>query len=228
MQNLDRLKFLFPIISPAFLLCCYSNLANERNEQTALAKNLPTPVNTVSEPSRKPWEDTLVTPGFGTDSVHLNMSREDFVKLLGKPNEEYDYRIGCTYSDAHWFPQPNTDGSVDDLEIFAFFKDGSAFEIYFVEGFHTAGGIGPNTSLKDLRAKVNAPLYRLTNSSNTATNYQDLFFMIEKERGIAYELAVGYKTRARGVSGIYVFQPNSDFLPWGCISENQQLIEISY
>ncbi|MGH9949054.1 MAG: hypothetical protein ACRD6X_17930, partial [Pyrinomonadaceae bacterium] len=94
------------------------------------------------------------------------------------------------------------------------------------EGFYTSDGIKNDYPLKDLKRKIAAPLFELTRSSNHATNYENLYFMIESENGIAYEVAAGYKTKVRAVSAIYVFYSAAQFLPWGCIDEIQSLVEI--
>lgn len=212
----------------AAMLSCGGNLAKEKERSVEPAPSASNAGNAFSDSLRKkPWNDRLIAPGVGTDSVRLNMSRDELVTLLGEPDEEYDHTNLCNFSEIHWFPPTNPDGSVDGDGIFAFFREGKIFEIRFGEGFHTSRGVNHQSSLEDLKKEIAAPLFELTNSANTATNYENLFFMIEKEKGIAYEVAAGYKTIKRRVSAFYVFYPTVDFLPWGCIDENQRLVEIS-
>lgn len=168
-----------------------------------------------------------IEPGYGTEQVYLGMSREDLLRTLGRPNDEYSHNGYCSYTEMHWYPNANADGTVYGDGIFAFLKDGKIFEIRFGKGYYTKENINYDSSLKDLRNKIVAPLFRLAPSANTSTNNEDLIYMIEKESGIAYELGVGYKTKERAVNAIYVFYPSSDFLPWGCISENQSFTEIT-
>jgi len=178
------------------------------------------------------WEDRRVVAGIGIDSVRIDMSRSELLALLGKPNEENVYKSSCngveSHSDMHWFPPSNPDGSVNGDGIFAFVINGVVFEIRFGQGYYTDQGTKYGSKLTDLKTKIAAPLFRLDHSANTSTNDADLFFVIEKDNGISYEIGEGWKTKERLVNAIYVFRPNSDFLPWGCLSENQTLAPIPY
>lgn len=212
----------------AVILSCDGNLAREKERSAEPTPSVSNTETIVSQSlSAKPWEDRLIAPGVGTNSIRLDMSRDELIAALGKPSEEYDHRHLCTYSELHWFPPTKRDGSVDGDGIFAFVKEGKVFELMFGKGFYTAYGVKHALTLKDLKKKIAAPLFELTNSANTATNGENLLFMIERDKGIAYELAAAYKTRERIVSGIYVFRPSFEFLPWGCVDENQSLREVS-
>jgi hypothetical protein len=174
------------------------------------------------------WNDRLIRAGDGTTFVRLGMTRDKLIAVLGKPLLENSHTESCEFSQLQWLPPANPDGTLEGGGIFAFFRAGKVFEIMFGEGFYTSNEVKPGLSLEALKNKSAAPLYRLSPSANTATNDEDLFFMVEKEKGIAYEIAAAYKTKKRIVSAIYVFVPNTDFEPWGCIDENQTFNEIPY
>lgn len=212
----------------AVILSCDGNLAKENGTSAEPIANESSTETIVSQPlSAKPWEDRLIAPGVGTNSVRLDMSRDELIAALGKPSEEYNHRNPCSYSELHWFPPTQQDGSVDGDGVFAFVNEGKAFELMFGKGFNTAYGVRHGLILIDLKKKIAAPLFELINSANTATNNENLFFMVERDRGIAYEVGAGYKTKERIVSGIYVFRAGADFLPRGCIDPNQHLVLIS-
>lgn len=216
------------VVFSAVVFSCAGKFAKEsviHQGPTGSASNTVATTSPISKSN--PWNDRLITSGMGTDSVRLGMSRDELVALLGKPHEEYNHTGFCTFSEIHWFPPTNEDGSVDGDGIFAFLKNGKVFELMFGEGFYTSAGIKNDCLLKDLRSKITAPLFELTNSASTATNSENLFFIVEKELGVAYEIAAGYKTRERSVSAIYVFRPGEDFLPRGCRDPNHSFVMIS-
>lgn len=202
------------------------NRSNDVNK--SIVKNYDSFVESTLKPKleNESQTETFVHPGYGTEDVYLGISREDLLKILGKPSDEYTHDGHCSYTEMHWYPKANADGAVNGDGIFAFLRDDKLFEIRFGKGYYTKESINYNLSLKELMTKIDAPLYLLSPSANTATNDKDLIYMVEKENGIAYELGVGYKTKKRGINAIYVFYSSNDFLPWGCISENQSFNQI--
>lgn len=226
MKDFNIWKSLIVICLSSAMSCCTGNLAYESDRAQQVQNGESPPTVTASRPLKgnDVWKDRVVTAGVGTDSVRLGMSRDELGELLGKPSDELDYNTSCLFSHMHWF-HANPDGSVDG-DIFAFLRDGKVFELMFRDGFYTSDGI-KNDDLNDLKSKVTAPLFELTNSANTATNHKNLYFMIVSEKGIAYEVAADYKTNERFVSALYVFEPGADFLPMGCIDRIQSLIPVS-
>ena len=53
-------------------------------------------------------------------------------------------------------------------------------------------------------------------------DFRDFIYWISRERGIAFELAYSRKDGRRFVSKVIVFQPNTEFVPEGCIFPPQQ------
>ncbi|MGH9949058.1 MAG: hypothetical protein ACRD6X_17950, partial [Pyrinomonadaceae bacterium] len=192
MRDYSVYRRLTLLVLSTFVFSCGGNLAKEYDQIQETHSNLSTPPVTPSRLTKSDvWKDRLVAAGAGTDSVRLGMTRDELTDLLGKPNDELDYHIpSCIFSHMHWY-HANPDGSVDG-DIFAFLRDGKVFEIRYEEGFYTSDGIKNDYPLKDLKRKIAAPLFELTRSSNHATNYENLYFMIESEKGIAYEVAAGY------------------------------------
>lgn len=174
-------------------------------------------------------EQVLIQSGFGTGKIHLGMSREGLLERLGPPNEEYSHNSFCTYVEMHWLPKAHPDGSMPEGNgIFAYLRDNRVYELSFsANEYQTTFGVSDSTSAKVAIEKLGWPLFLLTPSANTATYHEDLMYLVNSDDGIAFELGVGYKTKKRFVYAIYVFAPGSEFLPWGCVSENQRLIRIS-
>lgn len=193
-----------------------SNVKREPNSDTAV----------VLSKSDESNENFVVYAGKGTEQIYLGMTRQDLLSQLGKPSSEFTHKVFCSYSEMHWFPPANADGSVEGEGIFAFLRNNRAFELRFGEKYRTQSGIEYGMPLTELRKLISAPIYRLSPSSNTSTNNEDLWFLIENDHGVAYEIGAEFRTEKRQVNAIYVFLPSSDFQPWGCIGENQTLSRI--
>jgi len=186
--------------------------------------------------------EQLIRSGYGTEKVHLGMSSADLRYILGEPSDEYSYdtitlptgevlQASCVYKGMHWFPKSNDDGKQEHRGngISAYLQNDRAYEISFSEEktYQTLEGIDYLSPLEELKNKIGAPLYVLSPSATHANNFEDLIYMVVREKGIAFELGSGYKTENRSVSAIYVFAKFGDFAPWGCISRNQSFRKIS-
>lgn len=195
----------------------------------------------ISSGTRK-TQGIYIQPGYGTQMVHLGMNERELLEILGKPNDEYNHgnpidvgngetlQASCIYSEMHWFPKALPDGTMEESGdgIFAYLKNDFVFELSFAgKSYHTLEEVTLWTSLKDLKNKFGGPFFLLHPSANTATNDGDLLYLVEKQNGIAFELAAGYRTKERAVSSIYVFAPSSDFAPMGCVDNHQDFREIS-
>lgn len=171
----------------------------------------------------------VILPGYGTGKAHIGMSREAILESLGPPGEEYSHDGYCKYVEMHWSPKANADGSMADGNgVFAYLDDEGVFSLSFSgDEYETQFGVGNWTPANVAKEKLGWPLFLLTPSANTATYHEDLMYLIGSDEGMAFELGVGYKTKERFVYAIYVFRRGSKFLPWGCISKNQTLVQIS-
>lgn len=214
-----------------------TNVENVNNVNEIAEIETPSSVNDNYTQERQ-----YIHPGYGTDQVHLGMSSEDLRRVLGKPNDENSHResinvngeilkSNCSYTEMHWFPKANPNGKMKERGngIFAYLMDDRVYEISFSgeKSYKTKEDINYLSSLKDLKNKIGAPVYILSPSANHANNYEDLMYMVETEKGVAFELTNSYKTKEKLVSAIYVFAPSGNFLPWGCISDNQSFKEFA-
>ena len=166
-------------------------------------------------------------PGVGTSMVRLGMNREELIKLWGEPADEYNHSGACKYSEIHWFPAVEKREQTQGDGVFAFLRDGKVFEVRFGQGFHTPHGLAVNLTLGELKTRTTGKMFELTKSASTFTNDENLYFLIDSRRGVAFEIGTPYRGKQRIVSAIYVFYPESAFLPWGCIDGNQRLVELT-
>lgn len=173
-----------------------------------------------------PDQDYVVIEGKGIKSVQIGMSRKQLLKHLGQPADEYVHNGKCNYSELHWFPPTASDGTVSGDGIFAFLKEDHVFELRFGKGYQTKAGIGFGSSFDIVRNLAGAITYELVPSANTATNNRNLIYTVIVPDGVAFELGSDARTGLRIVNGIYVFEPGAGFLPWGCLDENQRLVQL--
>ena len=170
------MKIIVKSVQLLLVIMAFFSIFCEVNPRENIEQVNPLPIPSVQIESR------LIVPGNGTNLIHLQMSRQELVALLGKPNEEYEHNGYCSYSEMHWFPKANSDGSVEGDGVFVFLRDHKVFEIRFNKGYFTNQGITFGSSLKELQSKTSVLLYQLTKRANTSTNNEDLQFLIEKER----------------------------------------------
>lgn len=203
-----------------------SEPGSQNNSVTRDTSNIGTPPNYQTGKSYPTESEKMVVPGKGTELIHLGLKRGELIEILGEPADEYRHDGFCLYTEMHWLPPADSKGHIEGDGIFVFLREDKAFEIRFDQTYHTSEGIDGGTTLREVGKVVDLPLFLLHPSANTATNHEDLYFLIDRDFGLAYEIAAAYKTRERHVSAIYVFRPGDDFLPWGCVDKNQTLTEI--
>lgn len=232
-NNLSAVKislFVFVIIN-CFSSCSLSPELNEtkvvataenENKQKSISEN-------TNYAIKKKSTDNYITPGRGTEDIQLGMSREDILQVLGKPNEAYSYDSDsipgrCEYSDMHWLEE-----RFEGNGIFAYLKNEKIYEISFSgKQYITKGSIKLFSSLDEVkRSYPQAQQYVLTPSAAPVNNNRDLIYVVSVEDGVAFELAYNPKDKKRNVWSIYVFSPNSDFAPGGCVGELRRFVPTS-
>lgn len=190
--------------------------AENENKQRSIPEN-------TNHTIKKKSTNNYITPGLGTEDVQLEMSREDILQVLGKPNEAYSYDSDSVSgrSDMHWLDEKSYgDG------IFAYLRGEMIYEISFSEKkYVTKGNIKLDSTLDEVkRSYPQAQQYLLTPSASHANNYKDLIYIVSAEDGVAFELAYNPKDKKRYVWSIYVFSPNSDFAPDGHVDELRKFV----
>jgi hypothetical protein len=172
-----------------------------------------------------------IAPGSGTKEVRLNASKQELVDALGEPNEGYDYDKPSSdncgpFSDMHWIEKPDNDIETNEGEgIYCFLREGKSFQISFSGPFYaTKGNVSFYSSLQDVKKVFpTIKVYVMTRTADKINGNNDLLYAISKEEGIAFELFYDTKKKMRSVWKIYVFQPDSDFIPNVCPGKSQQL-----
>lgn len=180
------------------------------------------PVSVNNQNNSEEREDRTIVPGFGTSTIHLGLTRNDLLVKLGEPVDEYTHSGHCEYNEIHWLPNVEAAGDVEGEGVFAFLKNDKVVELRFGEGYHLNDKIRYGSRLQDLNTASLGSVYRLHPSANASTNYVDLMFSVRQSDGVAFEIGVDLQGR-RSVNAIYVFEPEKNFEPWGCLSENQTL-----
>lgn len=56
-------------------------------------------------------------------------------------------------------------------------------------------------------------------------DFHDFIYWVSREKGIAFQLAYGRGTHRRFIYAVIVFEPNTEFLPEGCIVPPQEWFE---
>ena len=172
-------------------------------------------------------DGNYIVPGYGTRGIHLGRTREELIRILGLPSEEFDHRDECEFTEMHWLTKAGQDGRMEPGDgVFAYLQDGKVFQLSFSNPkYVTEGGNKFGESAEHLRKTDGLLLksYILTNSASTASNYNDLFYEVDQENGIAFQLALPAKRTAneKSVWDINVFRQNTAFIPLGCIGSNR-------
>lgn len=218
-------------------LSCVSS-ARSSQEKTGILQNsnrVSTVGNQVeTETTKEIFQDHgkyYIASGYGTREVHIGLLRDEIAEILGSPDEEHHYNGTCQYSDMHWSAKSYPDGSMEPGNgIFAYLRENQIFQLSFSGGeYTTLGGNKLGTTLDHLKKsnELNLVSYVLRNSADTASNYKDFTYEVDKEKGIAFHIAYPYNPRkdTRSVWSIEVFSPTADFFPQGCISVNRSFVK---
>jgi len=171
--------------------------------------------------------NSTIIAGFGTENIHIGMSRDELISVLGKPNNEFPTMTSCKYSVLQWY-KSYSDGSVEDGDgVFCYLRDNKVFEVAFSSPrFITQNRISYGTKwIELLNVLDKKDFFTLSGSSNAATNYELLDYGINMRSGIAYESG-GNALNEKTVNSIYVFSPSDSFHPKGCLGKDQEFTPV--
>jgi hypothetical protein len=153
----------------------------------------------------------LIQPGQRVGALRIGDTRQQAIARLGSPSEEYSYS-SCSRSEMHWV-NPSPSG------IFAYLRDGRVFQIEVGSTrFRTSAGLGSGSSPRALRRAHKAmDAYWLVHSGGDIVGGRDLIYWVDRQTGIAFELAWDPNTNRRSVLRTCVFAPGATFAPQGCV-----------
>lgn len=212
------------------------NQSNSNNHTTALTQKgeVANPSRPLQSPLITSAEKTQIHPGYGTTYIHLGVSRGYLLSILGKPDEEYlydNYDKACgVHSDMHWSTKINSDGTMEPGDgIFVYLRDDKVFGISFSDKkYFTTGRIAFDMPFDEVKKipEFDTIAFTLTNSADHASNYKDYFYLVDRDKGIAFEMGHALKTKNSYVNGINVFSPGTDFVPMGCIATGRTFVHV--
>lgn len=52
------------------------------------------------DPSFAGRDGNYIVPGYGTREIHLGQTREELIRILGLPSEEFDHRDECEFNES--------------------------------------------------------------------------------------------------------------------------------
>lgn len=192
------------------------------NSKVEIAQKAPPP----STPSK--IKEGQIIAGKGIDKIQLGNTREQAIKSLGKPNEEYKYNYEplnnpCNRSEMHWLQL-----EIDGNGFFAYLRDGVVFHIDVSSTrYTTPEGISVYTPIDEVLRKYDSLQgFELMGSAGEINGGKNLWYLVEQNQGIAFEMYYDKKEKKRKVWTISVFDPNTNFKPDGCVSPPQTLVEI--
>ncbi len=171
--------------------------------------------------------DRIILPGASLGSIHLGDSEKQVqAHFRLKPNvDEQMTREGCgaKVTEIHWL----------DLEfrhngVWFYLRDGVIFQIRSsTPRFHTKRGITADSTADVVRRTYpNLSAFRLVNSGNQATGWKDHVYWVDKRSGIAFEFYYNEHSSQWRVLSVFIFKPEVEFLPTGCISPPQKWKQI--
>jgi len=167
-----------------------------------------------------------IVPGKSVGALRISDTYDRVIEIVGrkKEDEEYHYTDPCMYTEIHSL----------DLEkhangLFIYLKEGRVFQIESATPrYATVEGITADSSVDFLRSKYSRlQSYVLLGSGGKLVGGRDLIYLVDKSKGIAFELYYNRKLGKRLVSKVSVFEPNTEYLPEGCIARPRSLRKIS-
>jgi hypothetical protein len=163
-------------------------------------------------PSSQDSDGSLIVPGTRVGTLAIGDPVGKIFRLFPKPS------IGGPSDEAPACGAGYLIGLLQDAKhpgfLRVFTKDGKVIQIE-AEGahFHTAEGIGSNSSPEDVRLHYKGlQSYLFLGGTNEALNMGPLVLWTGKEKGIAFSFAYPSRGDSRFfVSGIIVFKPGASF-----------------
>jgi hypothetical protein len=129
--------------------------------------------------------------------------------------------------EVNWVDDGDASGKITG-NIFVYLREGRVFQMASsTTRFRTVEGI-VRDSLPDSVKKYYGDLkaYALAGSGGQMFDFHDFVYWVSRPKGIAFQIAFSRRYRRPLVHDVIVFQPNTDFLPQGCIYAPGRWLEI--
>ena len=207
-----------------------------RTEQVPLGE----PSEPVSEnhvydlPSRpaRASHPTLITAGESVGNLFLGDDFERAKEVYGEIESDYDYgrigggpiptQLGCgNYRGIHFW---NSKDKKDPLYFdyggaWVYLREGKVFQIKIQSpNFATAERITVGSAPAEVKYSYpTSEAWVKLNSSCNCTGGDNLLYWIDRSKGIAFEFHYHQKLKKKYLAYVFVFEPNTDFLPDGCV-----------
>jgi len=170
---------------------------------------------------------SFIAPGESIGLIRLGETQNvvETVSPLKVLKEHSDSYSDCKPRTEMSWREPDGGGSIS-----AFLRNGTVFQIESATPrYSTNERISVNSSpteLKRLKKKYGwLEAYVLDPSGEHDAKFRDLNYWVNRQKGIAFELAYSAKNHRRYVSKVIVFEPTTEFFPEGCIAPSQRWFE---
>jgi hypothetical protein len=174
---------------------------------------------------------SLIVSGKSVGPFILGASRPD-IESVFPLKKDSDKEDANTYSECGTFTEINwlyfSGARADWGNVFIYLRGDKAFQIESaLPRYHTIEGIRSG-SPPDLVRKHYSGLeaYALHSSGAQMFDFHDFIYWVGSHQGITFELAYNPKEHRRFVYKVIVFEPNTEFIPEGCIFPPQEWIKL--
>lgn len=163
----------------------------------------------------------LIQPGKSVGEVSLESSLASFQTVFAKnPGTDEELPLNsCGVSGYHW-----VDVNLDATGVYAYLRDREIVQIAVkTPRFALPNGLKVEASEQDVKRRYpNGKGFVLLHSGSAAVGGRDLIYWVDEHDGVAFELYWNARKASRFVSGIFIFEKQTEFLPEGCISVPQE------
>lgn len=169
----------------------------------------------------------IIKGAYGTEEMHIGMTKDQLIETLGKPLNESPYLDYCDYSHMQWI-KSNPDGTIEPGNgIISYLRNNTVYEIEFSNPrFATDHKMSYGAKWDDLLKILDKKdVFTLTRSSSNATNDENLLYGIDREHGLAYQSGKNAEGK-RNITSVYVFAPANGFHPRSCMSRDQEFVPV--
>lgn len=162
----------------------------------------------------------FIEPGIGVGELKIGNPIEQTIKNLRKCSDSRIVRYPTyIYMDAQLFlGDENVNNMTKGDGIRCYFRNDSLFQVSVDSYLYSNDLITKNSLLDDVKRKYpRGKAFRLAPSKENITHkVEDLSYWVVKDDGIAFEFYPSLEKIMR-VSNIYIFEPQTEFLPLGTL-----------
>jgi hypothetical protein len=182
--------------------------------------------STIAESQKPPvvlTDTSNVVPGKSVGPLGLGASRdvvEQAFPFKRNMDQEDTYPECGPRTEINWL---DFSGGTMIGNVFVYLRNRQGFQIASATPrFGTSEGIRTGSSPDLVRSQYTGlEAYVLRPSGGQMFGFRDFIYWVSREKGIAFELAYNRNDRRRFLSKVIVFDPNTEFVPEGCIEPPQ-------